>query len=238
MKQNKYIKIIVSILALILIQMLNIKVYAANLNLNIDFNGKEIEMASETPEMKWELKNIAPGKSNSTTIIINSIGNKEVKAEFATEITDGKEYEEYLNMKITNSKNNETIYEGKYKEFTKVAEKISAKETKSYNVIVTLPEGTENKFANTGCTIKFNFTAKGEKNSIAVANQQEQQEQMQTQQNTVEVEEVTTNTIKQIKISQSYIIFIVLGILVVVLAVLIILFIRTRKSPQKSTQTY
>ena len=227
MKQTKHIKKVMAVIfVLVIMQVLSFKVLAANLNLNIDFDGKTIEMLSETPEMKWQTKNMVPGKNYSTTIIINSIGSREVKAEFATEITEGKEYEEYINMKIINSKSNETIYDGKYKDFQNVVEKISAKETKTYTVTISLPEETENKFENNVCTIKFNFTAKGEKNVITVANQTETLEQTQTQEN---AEEITTNSIKQIKTSQSYVIFIVLGILVIVLIVLIILFVKTRK---------
>ena len=231
MKINK--KIIISIITIMMF-LLNTYTFAANLNLNVDFDGKTIEMTSETPEMKWQIKNIAPGKNYSTTIIINSIGSKEVKVEYTAEIIDGREYEEYITIKIENSKSNEKLRGfktieglGKYKDFQNIVEKISSKETKAYTVTVTLPEEINDKFENKTCTIKFNFTAKGEKNAISVSNQQEMLEQVNTQEN--KTEEITTNTIKEIKASQSYVIFIVLGILATVLIVLVIMFIKTRK---------
>ena len=231
MKKLKKIILIYTCLFIMLISSTN--AYAANLNVNVDFDGTKIEMTSETPEMEWKINNLLPGQSDEVTLIINSIGNKEVKVEFIPEIISESEIAEFLNIKILNNKANEILYEGNYSELKTISAKIPKKETNSFKVMVSLPEENvpeaskleagNKEFQGKNYTVKFKITAIGEKKTQP----QNTKERNSVEGNTIEeniVEEITTNVINPLKVTKSYVIFIVLGVLVVTLIILIIMF--------------
>ena len=138
-------------------------VLAANLNVNVEFDGKKIEMTSETPEMEWNINNVLPGQSMETLLIINSTGSKEVKVELGAEITDNPKLTEELIIKILNNKTSETLYEGKISELENVTLKIPSKETSQLKVMISIPEEASNEIQNDNYTVKFKLVAKGEK---------------------------------------------------------------------------
>lgn len=216
MKMKKYLKIIIITLVLLLISIT--KVCAANPSLNVEFDGKEIEMTSDNPNMEWNIENIKSGESRENTIVINSIGSKEVKVELSTEILEKAELAEILNIRINNNKTNEILYDGNFANFQKAEIKIPSKETNLINVVVSLPEATENIIENQQIKIKFKFIAKGEK--------QTQNKQENSEESMVEI--VSTDLIKPIKKSESYTIFIVLGIMIITLIILIIAYIKNK----------
>ena len=139
------LKAVLPIIISIFLVAINTVVLASNLSVNVEFDGKKIEMTSETPEMEWKINNFTPGQSEEILLIINSIGSKEATVEFGIETIDENDAKENLIMKIVNNKTNEIAFEGKYLEFKNVSVKIPAKETNSFKIIVTFSKETEDE---------------------------------------------------------------------------------------------
>jgi hypothetical protein len=195
------------------------RVLAANLSVNIDFDGKKIEMTSETPEMEWNIEKLFPGETAETNIVLNSIGSKEVKTEFQLETTN-KEIEEYLTVKVMNNKTGEMAYDGKYTEFKNVTAKISSKETNVFKVTIGLPTEIESSIKSENLKIKFKLVAKGEKsNQIATATTENEQ---------TNTNEISTDIIKPIKKQKSFGIYIVFAIMICVLLILGVAYFKTK----------
>lgn len=213
---KKIFKIIIFLVVFFLFFISN--VYAESLSLNIDYDGKKIEMTSETPNMEINIENLKSGESRENTIVLNSIGNKEVIAEFDGLVIDKAEYSEILNIKIINNKSSEIIYEGNITSFQKKEIKIPSKETNSINIITTFPVIAENAIDKIDCKINVKFVAKGEKNNNK--NNQEGTEN--------NIEYISTNIINPVKKAKSYVIFVTLGIMVFVLIILIIAYIKNK----------
>ena len=211
---------------------INTTVLAANLNLNVDFDGKKIEMTSSTPEMEWAINNMLPGQKEETSLIINSIGSKEVKVELNAKIIEGEDVADVLNLKIINNKTNEVLYEGKYSNIPDINVKIPAKETNTFKIIVELPQEVGNEFQNKKCVIKLTFIAKGEKeNGEKKQNNNNADisiEPENTSQEENAIEEITTDIINPVKTGESHIIYIVLAVLIITLLILVFSFIKTR----------
>lgn len=213
---KKLIKVIIFLIVFFLFFISN--VYAASLSLNVDYDGKKIEMTSETPNMEINIENLKSGESRENTIALNSIGSKEVIVEFAGINIDKTEYSEILNIKIINNKSNEIIYDGAISAFQNKEIKIPSKETNSINIITTFPVIAENTIEKIDCKINIKITAKGEKN-INKINQEG------TENN---IEYISTNIINPVKKSKSYIIYFSLGIMVCVLIGLVIAYVKNK----------
>lgn len=228
----------ISIIMLILITtIITTNVYAINLNLNVDFDGKTLEMSSETPEMKWEINNLQPDQTCETILTINSIGNKDVIVDFNIELEDKKELAEYLNIKIENKKTGENLYDGSVIELTKISEKIQAKQTNTYTIKIKAKEEKYSEVQNEKIVIKFKFLSKGIKASIEnkikeLNNGNEASNNVNEDATTEENqnEEITTDIIKPIKAKTSYMIIIILAILIITLISMVILYLRIKKS--------
>lgn len=250
---------IITILTIVIMTMMQGTVFAANYSVNVDFDGKNIEMFSENPKMEWNVRNLYIGEPTETTIILNSTGNKEVEVELKPEIIESKEIAELLNLKIINNKTNEIAYEGKYTDFQSVKTKIPAKETISFKVIIEKTAIDDKDIQNANFKIKFKIIASGEKSSSVhkrinnnsagenetSSNNEEQRnesEEMSNNENKEttnnenqsnetekQVEKVTTDEIKQIKKQEAYVMYFVLGIMLLVLSILVIQFLKIKK---------
>ena len=226
---NKRIALKLMFISIILTIFLQGKhVLAANLGVNIEFDGKKIEMLSETPEMEWNIDKLFQGEASEATLVINSVGSKEVKADIQLEIENNKELEEHITLKITNSKTGEMVYDGKYSEFKQTSTKIPSKQTNIFKVVIGLPTEIENSVKGENIKIKFKLVAKGEKKTSNSTNQitenaTELSETEQQNQN-----EITTDIIKPIKKSKSITIYVVFAIMMCILIVLVIAFFKTK----------
>lgn len=156
---------IITILTIIIMTMMQGTVFAANYSVNVDFDGKNIEMFSENPKMEWNVRNLYVGEPTETTVVLNSTGNKEVEVELKPELVEGQEIGEILKLKIINNKTNEIAYEGQYADFQSIKTKIPAKETISFKVIIEKTAIDDKDIQNATVKIKFKVIASGEKSS-------------------------------------------------------------------------
>ena len=246
MKNTKKIFLKIIVASVFLVMFLQEKyVFATNFGVNVEFDGKKIEMESETPEMEWNIEKLFPGETAETMLVVNSTGTKEVKVDIKLEILENKPLEESITLKIINSKSNEMLYDGKYKDFQVVNTKIPAKQTNTLKIIIGMPTEIGNVIQSNNCKVKFNIIARGEKNNnesnkninnksvennaeenLATSNLESNTNINETEEKTVE--EVKTDVINPIKKQQPIIIYIVLAVMIIVFIVLIAAFLKTK----------
>lgn len=140
---------------------------AEELTVFVDFDGKNIEMSSETPDMTFNVKNILPGESKETKLNFISKGKNEVDVEFLASIQNGKELADILSIKIIklangdNQLQDEEFFNGKYGELMNMGFHLNPGKTQSYKIITYLPKETGNEFQKKECLVKFNVKASG-----------------------------------------------------------------------------
>ena len=153
-------KIAISMLLILVILSGIIKSLAVNFELNVKFDGKNISMESETPDMNWDLDNLLPGQSDVSSINIKNSGKKEVDLETSINIEEDTGLLEKIELTVTN-KAGDTVFTGKYKDLKKITKRLKVGETEKYTVSTKLSVDAGNEYQDKKYKLKFNFNAIG-----------------------------------------------------------------------------
>lgn len=222
---KKFLKIsLISIIFAIAIFLVN-ESYAANLSVNVNFDGKQIEMTSETPDMTWNVENLLPGETDETLLTIYNIGTRQSNVKFIATIENGEDLADILNIKIIklageSQKEDEEFFNGKYSELMNMGLYLDAGKSQSYKIITSLPIETGNEFQNKECKIKLSFVASGI----------EDKEEEPTEPEQDPPKEIVTDVIKPVQTGESKTVYIVVAVLVIAIVVLVVTyFIGKRK---------
>lgn len=153
-------KIAISMLLILVILSGIIKSLAVNFELNVKFDGKNISMESETPDMNWDLDNLLPGQSDVSSINIKNSGKKEVDLETSINIEEDTGLLEKIELTVTNNAG-DTVFTGKYKDLKKITKRLKVGETEKYTVSTKLSVDAGNEYQDKKYKLKFNFNAIG-----------------------------------------------------------------------------
>lgn len=215
MKNKNIIIKFISVVTILLISLVffNTKVYAAKFNLDVNCDGKKIEMTSKTPDMTWSINNMLPGQKEETTINISNVGPKSVKVEFKATTDSGEDVSNILNIQVikigNGSKQTEQIeYDGKYSEMNKIVLNLDSRKSQEYKIITALPADIGNEYQGKECQIKLEFTSTGESDEQINPPAQDKPEQEP------EKQYISTSEIKSPQTGESNAIYIVAAILV------------------------
>ena len=154
-------KIIISIILIITILGMYVESLAASFNLNVLFDGKNISMESETPDMSWNLENFLPGNSDTSSITIQNGGKKTATVETTISIEEDTGLLEMIDLKVTN-KAGEVVFTGKYTEFKTIEKSLKPGESETYTAVTSLNVNAGNEYQDKQYKLKFNFKAIGE----------------------------------------------------------------------------
>ena len=205
--------------------------YAANFNVNINCDGKKIEMTSETPEMTWQINNLLPGGSDETILTMHNVGEKFVNISFIPEIENGKDVADILEVKIIKlagdtQKKDEEFYDGKYSQLINMGLGLESKKSQSYKIITSLPLETGNEFQNKECTIKIHIEASGVENKPLIP----EDEMVAEQPDEKELpKQLVTDVVKPVQTGESRIIFVIIGVFVIAIIMLVASFCYIKK---------
>lgn len=198
--------------------------YAANLSVNVNFDGKQIEMTSETPNMSWSIDNLLPGETEETILTINNIGTRQANIKFIANIEEGEELSDILNIKIIKlagevQKQDEEFFIGKYSKLMNIELDLQEGKTQAFKIITSLPKETGNEYQNKECKIKLSFIASGIEDAKPAPEEPPK--------------EIVTDVIKPVQTGESKTIYIVAGVLVVAVAFLVVTFFVGRNKKKK-----
>ena len=198
--------------------------YAANLSVNVNFDGKQIEMTSETPNMSWSIDNLLPGETEETILTINNIGTRQANIKFIANIEEGEELSDILNIKIIKlagevQKQDEEFFIGKYSKLMNIELDLQEGKTQAFKIITSLPKETWNEYQNKECKIKLSFIASGIEDAKPAPEEPPK--------------EIVTDVIKPVQTGESKTIYIVAGVLVVAVAILVVTFFVGRNKKKK-----
>lgn len=157
----KKTKIIISVLLILSILLTTCsEVFAATVELDVKFDGKNIAMESETQDMNWNLDNFLPGSSDTSSITITNKGEKTAIVETSINIEEDTGLVEAINLEVTN-KDGEVVYTGKYTELETIQEEFKPEEYQTYTVKTSLDASAGNEYQNKQYKLKFSFKAIG-----------------------------------------------------------------------------
>ena len=245
MKISKKILIIISIILVGIL--INSKVLAVNYTLNVNFDGKNIEMISPTPDMIWEVKKMQPGEEQYNIITASNKGTRNVIVEFDSAIVDEEDIARILDLKIVKLVNDnpsldELVFSGKCADMGKVSFGLDVGKNQSYKISVCLPSEAGSEYKGKTCKLKLNFTASGLADTLVTTQVEEAQNISDTestenggQDNTgitqaQNAERISTSTIKAMETGESKWVFVVIIILVGIFIVLLICFLNIKRS--------
>ncbi len=158
MKKNK---VIISLLLIIIILSQYVESLAKSFELKIYFDGKNISMESETTDMSWNLNNILPGQSDTSSVTITNSGNRAATVITTISIEEDSGLLEMIDLKVT-SKDGKVVYTGRYKDLETLSKYLEVGESETYTVETTLNANAGNEYQNKQYKLKFNFKAVGE----------------------------------------------------------------------------
>jgi len=222
LKSKKIVSIVVLLFVLSLMCSYSM-VYAANLNVNVNFDGKQIEMTSETPDMTWTINNLLPGEEDSSILTISNIGTRKASVEFIATIEEGKDLADVLDIQIIklandSQKEDKEVFSGKYSELQALNVDLDSDKMQNFKIITSLPIETGNEFQNKECKVKLSFVASG------VEDKEEEP--------TSEPEppkEIITDVIKPVQTGESKTVYIIVAVLVIAVVVLVVTFFVGKK---------
>ena len=145
----------ISVIFIIALLFVN-KTNAANLNVDVNFDGEKIKMTSQTPDMTWNINNLLPGEKDETILTVNNTGKKPVDVKFIANLVEGTELAKVLDIQIiklvsdTNKKEDE-FFNGKYSELMNISVQLESEKTQSFKIITSLPKETGNEYQNKAC---------------------------------------------------------------------------------------
>ena len=157
---KKTFKIILIFVILLLTLGMN-QVWANYFEIEVNYNGKKLEMTSEDPDMIYNIKNFSPGDSEISYLIIKNTGSKPVEMYIKNiEMLQDANLLNTLNIKITNQE--EIIFDGSYSKINQIDLKtINAGQVNTYKIETIFSKNAGNEYQNKEYNIKFNFEARG-----------------------------------------------------------------------------
>lgn len=223
LKSKKIVSIVVLLFILSLICSYSM-VFAANLNVNVNFDGKQIEMTSETPDMTWTINNLLPGEEDSSILTISNIGTRKASVEFTATIEEGKDLADVLDIQIIklandSQKEDKEVFSGKYSELQTLNVELDSDKIQNFKIITSLPIETGNEFQNKECKVKLSFLAKGIEDV-----EPEPEPEVEPTPEPEPPKEIITDVIKPVQTGESKTIYIIVGVLVVAAIILIVTF--------------
>lgn len=227
---KKCLKTFLCLVFFAIIICLSNKIYAANLSVNVNCDGKKIEMTSETPEMTWTIENLLPGGSDETILTFHNTGKKFVNISFIPKIENGKDVADILDVKIIKLtsdtvKKEEEFYNGKYSGLVNMGLGLESGKSQSYKIITSLPIETGNEFQNKECVIKFHIKASGTEDKPEPEPETPKQEIPEED----PPKQIETDVIKPVQTGESRVIYIIVGVLVVAVVAFVGTFWYVRK---------
>lgn len=239
---QKLVKTFLFLVFFAIIICLSNTIYAANLNVNVNCDGKKIEMTSETPEMTWTIENLLPGESDETILTFHNTGKNFVNISFIPKIENGKDVADILNVKVIKLtsetvKKEEEFYNGKYSGLVNMGLGLESGKSQAYKIVTSLPIEIGNEFQNKECVVKFHIKASGTEDKTNLIPdleppKQEIPEPEPPKQEIIEKEpskQLETDVIKPVQTGESRSIYIIVGVLVVAVVVLVGTFWFVRK---------
>lgn len=153
-------KVIVILFMIFIIIFINNEVLADELNLDIKYDGKKIQMISKTPNMEWNIGKLRLGAADETILNISNIGNNGINLNFMPVLVDNNID---LNVKIIKLKSENQIEEeeflnSKYSQLVYTGLFLNAGESQSYKIVTSIPEESKTNEIN-NCKIKLECTA-------------------------------------------------------------------------------
>lgn len=137
--------------------------WADYFSLEVNYDGKNIEMRSETSDMLYKLENFLPGDKDVSYITIKNVGTEKVRVYLKdTEVITGNDsILDKLIIRIT--KNENVIFTGKYKDIQNIKlTEISSEGNEAYKIETTFSNTAGNEFQSKDFEIKFNFISIGD----------------------------------------------------------------------------
>lgn len=214
-------KLCIALTILFISILVNSAVYAANLNVHVNCNGKTIKMTSETPDMTWKIDNLLPGHTDESTLTIENVGTKKVDVDMNVKIESGKDLTDILDLKIikvqSNTSAEEELYSGKYSDLKSVGVNLESNQTETYKFVVALPTETGNEYQGKECVVKIGLVASGEEDKPQVPDEGR----------------ITTDEVVPPQTGEGIILYVVGGILLVALIVFLITFFINKKEDKE-----
>ena len=215
---KKCLKTFLCLVFFAIIICLSNKIYATNLSVNVNCDGKKIEMTSETPEMTWTIEDLLPGGSDETILTFHNTVKNFVNISFIPKIENGKDVADILDVKIIKLtsetvKKEEEFYNGKYSGVVNMGLGLESGKSQAYKIIMSLPIETGNEFQNKECVVKFHIQASATEDKPVIPDTPKPEEPEQPE--TEVPEQLVTDVIKPVQTGESRVIFIVVGLLVV-----------------------
>lgn len=196
------------------------QVFAEDMTVKVNCDGKTIKMTSETPDLTWRVEDILPGETDESTVTIQNIGKKKVDIDLNAKVESGEELTKILDLQIikTQSSKEETVYTGKYSDLKTINVSLEPHEKMAYKFIATLPIETGNEFQGKESVIKFVLIATGKKDEPVAPD---------------ETPEIITDEVVPPQTGEGIIIFIIGGVLLIALIVFLVTIFLNRKDKNK-----
>lgn len=154
-------KVIISLLLIVIILSQYVESIAKSFELKIYFDGKNISMESETTDMSWNINNILPGQSDTSSVTITNSGSKAATVITTINIEEDNGLLEMIDLKVTDKAGKE-VYTGRYNDLKTLSKYLQVGESETYTVETTLNVNAGNEYQNKQYKLKFNFKAVGE----------------------------------------------------------------------------
>lgn len=235
--------VIVLILILGLIITSN-SVFAANLSVNVNFDGKTIEMTSETPDMTWTVNNLLPGETEETVLTIANTGTRKVDVSFIATIESGEELANVLNIKVIKlangdtQKEDEVFFNGKYSELMNISVSLEKGKSQVYKIVTSLPEEIGNEFQKKECKVKLSFRASGIEDAEPTPEPEPEKPEPEKPEpeEPTPPKEVVTEEIKPVQTGESRAIYAVIAVLVIAGIVLVVTLCMGKKKEKNNNK--
>lgn len=155
-------KVIAISFIVFIIIFINNKVVAEELDLNIKYDGKKMEMISETPKMEWNIETLRLGTVDETILNISNIGTNSINLSFMPVLVDSDTdlNVQIIKLKSKNQMEEEEFFNSKYSQLVYTGLFLDTGESQSYKIVTSIPEDSNTNQIN-NCKIKLNCMADG-----------------------------------------------------------------------------
>lgn len=223
-------KIFVMVTIMFIGLLINSTVFAANLNVQVNCNGKTIKMTSETPDMTWTINNMLPGQEDESTLTLENVGTKNVDVSLDAKIESGEDVVKIFDLKIlklkSNSGDEQELYNGKYSELKSVNVNLDTNQKETYKFVISLPSEAGNEYQGKECVVKLLLKASGKEDKPTVPVEKPQEESK-------EENKITTEKVVSPQTGEGIVLFIVAGVLIIAFIVFLITFFINRKDKKE-----
>ncbi len=158
----KRTKIVCMLILMVLMIWLPIKALAAEVGIDVIFDGRNIKMESDNTDLSWTLDGFLPGDSDESKITLNNKGSKPATVEVEISITEKDDgILDMIDMQVTN-KAGEEVYNGSYTDLKTVSTTMEPGETEEFKVKTSMNVNAGNEYQNKQYVLQFKFKAIGE----------------------------------------------------------------------------